>query len=399
MSTDIQQSDPVAELKARISNPALAFASDESVDDLVKYVREQALAQSLDVDASTSAGRRSLVSIAARVAKSKVYLKSQATDVVKAMKERIAMVNGRADRMVEELEDLRDKIRQPVTDWENAEAARVKACQDKLTEIRSIASQVVSRIDWFNAATEIDQADKLLGTLRNHDWQEFAEDAQVAIKAADEAIAAARDGLERRQKEAAEKEEMKRQLAEAQEAKRQADEAKQKAEATEKALNASNELYGIANDSAGKDAAWIHAMNLRVHGYKNDPHPTVRTAYAIASRALDVAMQQWEAQKPPVAPVAPVETDATTGGFHTPADAPAEPLVERKTAAKPAKSKPFTHSFLTDRDCILELLHTASEIYDLVEDLWSEARPGMPFPGSIEALKIALDSAEQHIKK
>lgn len=377
MSTDISTVDPVHDLRTRIANPAVTFSSDDDVQALVDYVRQQALTQSEGVDASTSAGRRTLISVAARVAKSRAFLKAQAGEVVKSLRNQVADVNARADRLVETLDEVRDSVRKPVTDWEQAEEARVTNLRNHLTSIRSLGAQAAHRFTTTEEVTKAsDDFEKLVATV---DFQEFAEDAQEAIRATRTALFEAGNAIEVRQKEAQEKEELKRKLAEAEAEKKKAAEAHE-------ALRIANSLSEVASTAmdGGQDLTWIKAMREVIAPYRDNFHESVRSAYRMAKLALDNA--EKEIPVPVAAKITPLPSQTS---FVEPAP-PAKPAITPERIAK---------TFLNDRDCLLELLHAAGNACSLLDELWSQANPFTPKPPAIVDFEQAIDTTEAYLKK
>lgn len=116
------------------------FVSPDGIDPYIEKIRQEALAHVPDL--STKQGRAAIASIAAKVAKSKVYLE----DTGKALCDRerakidatLSAVMDARKRVKEELDALRDEVRKPLTDWENAEAARKGGIEARIEAMRQL---------------------------------------------------------------------------------------------------------------------------------------------------------------------------------------------------------------------------------------------------------------------
>lgn len=186
------------------------FTSSDKVEALLKSVEEQALA--IPADVTTEKGRAAIASLAHKVARSKTALEEMGKEFAGVVAESRRTIKDRLDA-------LKVKVRQPLTDWEYADEKRRDAHEGALSEIAEngvvlmpAPSRVIqARIDW-------------LTELPARDWEEFAERAEVLIKATGQALlihlAAAvhleteRAELDRLRQEAAERAEKERHDAE-----------------------------------------------------------------------------------------------------------------------------------------------------------------------------------------
>lgn len=159
-------------------------------------------------DVSTKKGRDAIASIAHKVARSKTALDNIGKDLVAELKDVPKKIDAERKRMRDLLDQWKDEVRQPLTAWEEAEAAR---------EAKHKAG-----IEWFNllakehhglTATElrstIEQAD--LKTV-DQTWEEFEAEAHRAKAKAKEALS---EALAAREKHEAEQIELAKLRAEA----------------------------------------------------------------------------------------------------------------------------------------------------------------------------------------
>ena len=151
-------------------------------------------------DVSTKKGRDAIASIAYKVAKGKTALDNIGKDLVAELKDVPRKIDAERKRMRDLLDQWKDEVRKPLTDWEEAEAAR---------EARHKAG-----IEWFNLRAN-EHHDLDLQELRaslaevdakavNQSWEEFEAEAHRAKAKALDALTAAVAARERYEAEQAE---------------------------------------------------------------------------------------------------------------------------------------------------------------------------------------------------
>ncbi|QPE18747.1 cell envelope biogenesis protein TolA [Providencia rettgeri] len=99
------------------------FKSSNSVEDIISKVEQEV--NSFIPDVSTAKGRKEIISLAYKVAQSKTYLDGLGKDLVAELKEIPKLIDANRKTVRDRLDTLRDKVRQPLTEWE-AEQERIK---------------------------------------------------------------------------------------------------------------------------------------------------------------------------------------------------------------------------------------------------------------------------------
>lgn len=158
-------------------NPAALFVPN-GMDELLALIEREA--RSLDVDATTAKGRKAIAGQAAKVARSKTYLDNLGKEYVADLKATTKAVDQVRKAMRDRLDTLKAEVRQPLTDWEQAEADRQAAIRERIEAMRSeqenihpggTAEPVQAAIDRVNAVA--------IG----EDFAEFADEAQQVKEA------------------------------------------------------------------------------------------------------------------------------------------------------------------------------------------------------------------------
>lgn len=90
-------------------------------------------------DLTTRKGRERIASLAAKVSKSKTAVEKPGRDYLKRLKEMPKVVEAELREFVTKMDELRDATRQPLTDWEKAEDARVDRHNDAIQQIKDLA--------------------------------------------------------------------------------------------------------------------------------------------------------------------------------------------------------------------------------------------------------------------
>lgn len=244
------------------------FVAPDGIDQYIEKIRQEALAHVPDL--STKTGRAAIASIAAKVAKSKVYLEDTGKALCDREREKIdatlSAVMAARKRVKEELDALRDEVRKPLTDWENAEAAR-KGCIEARIEamlkpppIGSDSKAIQKHLKRLEA-TQIDES--------------FAEYTAEAAIARTHAIRDCKDRLNAQlkiERELAELAELREKQAEQAQKDREAEIAKQAVEAAENAAKAKKAVDDkrIADESHRREIIKQAVESLTDYDYDED---------------------------------------------------------------------------------------------------------------------------------
>lgn len=222
------------------------FKSSDSVEDIIRKVEQEV--NSFIPDVTTVKGRKEIASLAYKVAQSKTYLDGLGKDLVAELKEIPKLIDANRRTVRERFDTLRDKVRQPLTEWE-AEQERIEA-EKQMLAWHEEALEMNAAFD--KALAERIESDHEIALLMNEKFDRDLAEAkaeaerqriaheeelkkQVAEQARLEAEQKAQQEIEaaaqreREAKEAAERAEREKQEA-IQRAEQEAKEAKEKAE-------------------------------------------------------------------------------------------------------------------------------------------------------------------------
>ena len=135
--------DEIVFLDKTIEQKALSqsFSSEGAAKDLINQLEKQAREKASILSADTAQGRKEIISISAQGSKAKVSLDKFGKALVEDVKKQIKVVDNERKFIRDNLDVLHKEIRQPVTDYENAELERVKNATDLIQYIKNLSTR------------------------------------------------------------------------------------------------------------------------------------------------------------------------------------------------------------------------------------------------------------------
>lgn len=244
------------------SNPVAIF--EGGLGDVLDAIEREVKAHTPDI--TTDKGRKAIASLAYKVAQSKTALDELGKNLVADWKAKSAAVDAERRRLRERLDALKEEVRRPLTEWEQAEKRRVAEHEAQIAVIAKRAED--ARTNWQT----MDMADMkwALGSLSifdAYDWEEFHARGEAAIAHAADCL---KEAIDRRTKYDAEQAELARLRQEAAErakkeheeriAKEAAERAKREAEAK---AQREREALEAQKRKAEEDAKTAEAAKLK----------------------------------------------------------------------------------------------------------------------------------------
>lgn len=229
------------ELVAAIMPQAIeVFTAPQGLDPYLLRIRQEI--DQFEPDVSTAKGRAEIASIAHKIARMKTSLDGLGKELVADLKDKPRKIDAERKRMRDTLDQWKAEVRQPLTEFERAEEARVAAHQEKIAAMAAMADipddARISSSDIQARITSLE--DVVIGP----DFEEFETPAARQRQSSINALKAAL--LDAREREAAE--------AEAERARKDAEEAARK--------EREDRIRKEAADAARK-AAEMHAQQER----------------------------------------------------------------------------------------------------------------------------------------
>lgn len=158
---------------------AVEFFKPGASKDLIDKVITEATELAATFDVSTPAGEAGIRSLAAKLAKVKNRLDDEGKNLVAGKKAEIKLVDVERGVVWDRLEAAQKTVRQPLTDKEAAEAARIAGHEDALQQL--VAAGALAEQNWDKASIEDMRASLAHITASRRDWQEFLSRAKVTV--------------------------------------------------------------------------------------------------------------------------------------------------------------------------------------------------------------------------
>lgn len=161
--------------------PAKLFKA-KSMGTLLKAIEIEATAEIPDVE--TDAGRKAITSLAYKVARSKTTIDDLGKNFVGEQKAAIAAIDAVRKTARDFLDQLKAQVRQPLTDWEEAEQARIEKITDKIDGIKMLGYHLDDMGGILPSATIETNLEKLRGMKVTKIYGEYQDEAITVKNAA-----------------------------------------------------------------------------------------------------------------------------------------------------------------------------------------------------------------------
>jgi hypothetical protein len=157
------------------------------LDPFIELIKKEV--EDIVPDLSTAKGRKEIASRARWVASKKVIIDKAGKEFISKLKAQIQPIDAERKRMRDILDALRDEIRQPLTEWEEAEkekkrkeAERIELIKDRIQAIKDyLPKRHLTDIPIHQATS--DQIETALEKFRELDMETFQEFKEEAVNA------------------------------------------------------------------------------------------------------------------------------------------------------------------------------------------------------------------------
>lgn len=156
----------------------VAFQKENGIQDLFDRMAEQA--RSIVPDVTTKKGRDAIASQAYKVSKSKTAVDNHGKDLVAGIKAQAAVIDRDRKAWRDQCDALRDEIRKPLDDWEQAEKARVAKHEQLIDVIRMSAAICQNPENPWASINIKDSISDLESLVIDSSLEEYEEQAKLA---------------------------------------------------------------------------------------------------------------------------------------------------------------------------------------------------------------------------
>lgn len=184
------------------------YSTAGGLDPLIDQIREKVAGQVYDM--STAKGRDECRSDAAKVARSKMAIEKLGKALSAEYKEIPKKIDAERRRAFEALEALQAQVRQPLTEWEQAEESRIALHK---ADIEGLSYQA-EMLDGMNSQELRTRLNLVNSTKIDESWEEFEAEAHRVKAKTIETLTAALTAREKYEADQAELAELRRKQAE-----------------------------------------------------------------------------------------------------------------------------------------------------------------------------------------
>lgn len=193
-------------------NPAIVLVDQSKRDDLYAHIKREVEAHVPDL--TTAKGRDAIKSLAFKITRTKTAIDAAGKQLNEEARARIGVVDAARRDARETLDRMAAEVRQPLTEWEDAEKAREAKAKEALAIIADMA-----RVEFTDTAETVQhRIDDLTSLSMNPDV--FRDGLDAAVAAKDAAVATLQEAHARLAREEADRAELERLRAEAAERER-----------------------------------------------------------------------------------------------------------------------------------------------------------------------------------
>jgi len=152
--------------------------NDEEATKIIKQITDKV--NEFTPDISNAKGRKEVSTIAAKVAKSKVLIDDMGKSLVAGWKADAKKVDIVRKKIRDELDELKQTTRAPLTEWEEADKARIANHEEGIATM--INAGVECRDNWHNLDLVVIEKglSDVSSVVVDQSWDEFEHDATVA---------------------------------------------------------------------------------------------------------------------------------------------------------------------------------------------------------------------------
>ena len=261
--------EPATDIVAIVNaNPVMVLTDKDAYSRFYQEMKRET--DALEIDLTTEKGRKAIASMAFKVARTKTAIDDAGKKLNEEARARINAIDEARREIRAQLDALKEEVRRPLTEWEEAEDARIDECKATVERLRHAASvgyeETAAAIRERLTEIQAEQFDPLKFDGYMPQVQALRDTAIAALTASAERMEQEereRAELERLRAEAAERERVEQERLAAEEAERRRAEA-EKAEA-ERLARIEQEAAERARKEAEEAAQRAQAEKDRQH--------------------------------------------------------------------------------------------------------------------------------------
>lgn len=268
-------------IEAVQANPLAVFTAENGLDPYLNQIKAEV--DAFVPDMATDKGRKEIASFAHKIARSRTALDTIGKDLKASIMEQPKLIDAERRRVREILEGWQDQVRAPLTEFEEAEKARIAEIQKRIDEIAALPEQLKEH----GATSEIIAKKIEEITTEQFDYQEIQSDADAAKFVAIQKLTALKAEVEKAEIEAKEAEAKRLEAEKIAQAER---EAKIKAEAEAKAKEDAEQAIKAAQEAEERAKREVQEASERAE--KAEENAKLEAQRAVEAEKRRVAQEE-----------------------------------------------------------------------------------------------------------
>lgn len=172
------ETEPITALTTIEQLTPMQLFAPGAMNPILERIKSEARAAAADSDISTPEGRKAVASLAYKVARTKTFVDEKRLELVSARKKEVAAIDAEGRRFRDEMDSLKDEVRKPLTDWEEADKNRIAEHELMIGAIVDVIGAS------FNSRPQIEKAREVVDRVWDRNFQEFTKRASQAREAA-----------------------------------------------------------------------------------------------------------------------------------------------------------------------------------------------------------------------
>lgn len=177
----------------------VAFSDEVAFNKMIADIKKAVKAVQPDegYDMSKKADRKALASLAAKIPKVKTKIDAWGAAEVEQKRKEVAAIDAVRKKFKDQLDELKDEVRKPLTDWEAAEESRIEGIKTRMELVKEIG-----KIGFGETSAQIQERMERMPKDPLDSYDEFKDEAELIIQDVFERLSAAKTIAANAEKEA-----------------------------------------------------------------------------------------------------------------------------------------------------------------------------------------------------
>jgi len=171
MTNDLMIQEPIE---------AKVIFAEGGAQPILAVIRKQV--DVFEADVTTAAGRKEVAAMAYKISRSKTFLEELGKEEKSGLKKKVDVIDGERKILKDGLDEMRDEVRQPLTDFEKAEETRIAKHEAHIQEIKDRTLLANEQWQTLDIKTMHERLEHIHNIPTDEEyWEEYLPEAQEVI--------------------------------------------------------------------------------------------------------------------------------------------------------------------------------------------------------------------------